>query len=251
MTKTLVFANQKGGVGKTTSAVNVAAGLVRQGGKRVLLVDMDPQANATFALTGKEFPDANMYQVLKEECTIDEVMMETGEPGLTLAPSDIELSGAEVELIQAVGGQQRLRSALDGVDYDYIVIDAPPSLGFLTVNALAASDAVIIPVDCGVFSLRGLLKLEDTVERVKQHFGHRLKVMGVVCTLYDHTKVARDIVQAIQQRYGELAFDTYIPKNIALEEAHSRAQHIFSYAPSSSGAEAYDKLVQEVMNRGE
>lgn len=249
MTKTLVFANQKGGVGKTTSAVNVSAGLARAG-QQVLLVDMDPQANSTFALTGKEFPDANMYHVLKEERLMEEIITGTQEPNLALAPSDIELSGAEVELIQAVGGQQRLRSALEEAAYDYIIIDAPPSLGFLTVNALAASDEVIIPLDCGVFSLRGLLKLEDTIEKVRQHFGQRLKVMGVVCTLYDHTRVARDVVKAIRDRYGELAFETYIPKNIALEEAHSRAQHVFSYAPESNGAEAYANLVQEVLNRG-
>ena len=249
MTKILAFANQKGGVGKTTSAVNVAAGLALAR-KRTLLIDLDPQANASYALTGKEYPDSNIYHVLKEEKQLGDVIIETAVPGLSLAPSDIDLAGAEVELLQMVGGQQQLHTALDGADYDYIIIDAPPSLGLLTINALAASDGVIIPVACGVFSLRGLVQLENTIAKVQKHFGKRLQTFGVVCTLHDHTNVARDVANAVQQRFGNVAFNTVIPKNIALEEAHSRAEHIFSYAPSSNGAEAYKQLVQEVLNRG-
>ena len=250
MSKIYVFANQKGGVGKTTSAVNVAAGLTLTG-KTVLLVDMDPQANASYSLTGHEHPNANIYHVLQGNRPLKDILIQTALDGLTVAPSDIDLAGAEVELPQAVGGQQRLCTALrDNTAYDYVIIDSPPSLGILTINALAAAQGIIIPVDCGFFSLRGIIRLEQTIEKVKIHLGNNLSIFGVLCTMYDHTNVARDAVSAIRKRFGDVAFRTTIPKNVKLEEAHSRARHIFDYAADSTGAHAYKELVQEVLDRG-
>jgi chromosome partitioning protein len=250
MSKIIVFANQKGGVGKTTSSVNVAAGLALAQ-KRVLLVDMDPQGNASYALTGREHPDTNMYQVLCGTTPLKNILVPAPLDGLTVAPSDLDLAGAEVELPQAVGGQLRLHTALrDTKDYDYIIIDAPPSLGILTINALAAAHGVIIPVDCGFFSLRGIVRLEQTIEKVQAYLGSNLRIFGVLCTMYDNTNVARDAVIAIRKRFGAVAFNTSIPRNVKLEEAHSRATHIFDYAADSSGARAYRELVQEVEDRG-
>jgi chromosome partitioning protein len=250
MSKVYVFANQKGGVGKTTSAINVAAGLTLAG-KSVLLVDMDPQANASYALTGKEFPEANIYHVLQGHRSLTDILLNTSVNGLSIAPSDIDLAGAEVELPHAVGGQQRLSTALrDSIVCDYVIIDAPPSLGILTINALVASQGVIIPVDCSFFSLRGIIRLEQTIDKIKTHLGNDLRVFGVLCTLYDHTNVARDAVAAVRNRFGNVAFTTTIPKNVKLEEAHSRARHIFDYAPDSTGASAYKELVQEILERG-
>jgi chromosome partitioning protein len=138
----------------------------------------------------------------------------------------------------------------DAKDNDYIIIDAPPSLGILTVNSLAAAQDVIIPVDCGFFSLRGIIRLEQTIEKVKAYLGSNLSILGVLCTMYDNTNVARDAVNAIHKRFGDVAFKTTIPKNVKLEEAHSRATHIFDYAADSTGAQAYKALVQEVLDRG-
>jgi chromosome partitioning protein len=251
MSKVIAFANQKGGVGKTTSAVNVAAGLALAG-KRVLLADLDPQANASYALTGQEHENSNIYQVLKEERALHDILIETATEGLHIAPSDIDLAGAEIELTQVIGGQHRLRSAFNSVAsaYDYIVIDAPPSLGLLTINALAAADGVIIPVDCGFFSLRGIVQLEQTIEKIRKHLSGHLCIYGVLCTMHDNTNVAKDAVNAIKKRFAAAAFTTTIPKNIKLEEAHSRAQHIFDYDPYSTGAEAYQRLVGEIIQRG-
>jgi chromosome partitioning protein len=213
---------------------------------------MDPQANATYALTGKEHPSANVYHVLKEEISIGQAIAPTTLTQLTVLPSDIDLAGAEIELSQVIGGQHRLRSALQKVesDYDYILIDAPPSLGLLTINTLAAAHGVIITVDCGFFSLRGIVQLEETIAKVRQHLQGQLSVFGVLCTLFDNTNVAKDAISAIRDRFGAVAFTTVIPKNVKLEEAHSRAQHIFDYDAHSTGAQAYQQIVQEVLNRG-
>ena len=251
MSKIYAFANQKGGVGKTTSSVNLAAGLALAD-QRVILIDMDPQANSTFVLTGQAYPDMNVYHVLKDDVGLDEILVTTTMPKLQVVPSDIDLAGAEVELLQVVGGQQRLRTALVSLQatYDYIIIDAPPSLGLLTINTLAAADGVIIPVDCSFFSLRGIVQLENTIAKVRKHLGSQVSIAGVLCTMFDNTNVAKDAVSAVRQRFGTLAFETVIPKNVKVEEAHSRTQHIFSYAPESTGAQAYQALVQEVLSRG-
>lgn len=253
----IVLANQKGGVAKTTTAVNLSAGLARRG-KKVLLIDMDPQANATFSLLGREVESQTIYDLLVNNHPIEDVVMETQEARLFLIPSNIDLAGAEVELISAIGGQTRLHTKLSLSigdsplmrSFDYILIDAPPSLGLLTINAIAAVDEVLIPVSSSIFALKGITQLEHTIQQIRINLNRPdLQINGLLCTLFDHTNVAHDVMQIVRERFGEKVFDTIIPKNIKLEEAHSRSETIFTYAPQSRGAEAYAQLVEEIIKQ--
>lgn len=249
----IVIANQKGGVGKTTTAVNLAVGLAKAG-QRVLLADLDPQANTTFALMGPKEPKATAYDVLINNLALGEVIISTNEERLDLLPSDIDLAGAEVELITEIGGQTRFKTKLvesGDLAYDFLVIDTPPSLGLLTINALAAVEEVFVPVSASVFALKGLTQLEKTIEKVRVNLQcPNLRISGALVCMYDYTNVSRDVLAAIQKRFGEATFKTVIPKNVKLEEAHSRAQSIFTYAPHSKGAEAYALFTEEVIRRG-
>jgi chromosome partitioning protein len=249
--KRIVIANQKGGVAKTTTAVNLAWGLA-QAGHRTLLIDMDPQANATFAVLGPAEPEASTYDLLIHDQPIETIIRPTKDANLDILPSHIDLAGAEVELISKVGGQTLLRTKLTEaqLDYVYVIIDAPPSLGFLTINALAASQSVLIPVSTSIFALSGIAKLENTIMQVRRELNSpELRISGVICTMYDNTNVARDALAELQKYFKELVFKTTIPKNIKLEEAHSRAESIYVYAGDSKGAEAYLELVKEVIDR--
>lgn len=250
--RTIVVANQKGGVGKTTTAVNLAVGL-GVAGHRTLLIDMDPQANATYALVG-EHPRQSVYDLLVNKQPLSAILRPDVQPLVDLLPSTIDLAGAEVELLTVVGGQSALAGRLKrekGLPYAYAVIDAPPSLGLLTINALAAADEVLIPVSTSVFGMIGIVQLENTIDLVRGNLNREsLKIGGVLCTMHDRTNVANDVLGAVRERFGDLVFKTVIPKNVKVEEAHSRQQSIFGYAPTSAGAVAYRALIEEVIHRG-
>jgi chromosome partitioning protein len=252
----IVIANQKGGVAKTTTAVNLANGLAMSG-YQTLLIDMDPQANATFAILGSQELQCSTYDLLIRDEPIIEVIRSTRQANLDIVPSHIDLAGAEVELISRVGGQTRLRTKTNELaetpiaqKYEYLIIDAPPSLGFLTINSLAAAEEVFLPVSASVFALNGIAMLEDTIRQVRRELNcPQLHISGVLCTMYEDTNVAKDVFAQIQEYFGHAVFKTVIRKNIKLEEAHSRAESIFTYAADSKGAEGYRELVKEVISR--
>ncbi|MBI3979747.1 MAG: ParA family protein [Chloroflexi bacterium] len=246
-------ANQKGGVGKTTTAVNLAAGLALLG-KRTLLVDLDPQANATFAALGNQDYSPNSYHLLADRTRLAEAVRPGRIPNLSVVPSDIDLAGAEVELISAIGGQTILAGKVEAVagQFDYVVVDTPPSLGLLTINALSASDRVLVPVSASVFALKGIGRLTDTIEKVRSRLGRpELEIGGVLVTLWERTNVARDTLGLLREHFGSRICETVVPKNIRLEEAHSRHLSIFEYDDESAGANAYRRLVEEVVARGQ
>ncbi len=250
-----VFANQKGGVAKTTTTVNLGAYLA-EAGRRVLVVDTDPQGNATTSLgVDPRGLSASLYNVLIEDLPIQRAITLTERVGLDLVPSTTDLAGAEVEMAQLMARERLLERALKPVHdlYDYILIDEPPSLGLLTVNGLtAALDGVIIPVQCEYLALEGLSLLLQTIRQVRDILNDRLKIAGVVLTMYDgRTNLGQQVVQEVREFFPEEVFQTIIPRNIRLSEAPSYGQTILSYAPTSAGALAYQALAQEFMAREE
>ena len=251
----LSIANQKGGVAKTTTAINLAAGLSLAGYK-VLLIDIDPQANTTRVFTHPEVEIAKektLYSVLMNFSPLPPLVQKTRFSNLHLVPSHIRLSSADLELAQAFDNRsERLKRALKRLrdDYDYILIDNPPSLGLLTINAFAASEGLIIPVSTGFFALTGLVQLQETIAMVKQtQLNPDLEILGVLCTFADRTNVSKDVEDQLRQYFGELVFESVIPRNISLEEAHSNHTHVFEHAPNSKGARAYRALIKEVVAR--
>ena len=245
------LANQKGGVGKTTTAVNVGAYLAWVG-QRVLIVDIDPQANATSSLgVDKLAVQVSTYDLLIHGVPLTRVAQSTSQPALNLAPSSPALAGATVELVNLPQREYRLHRALAGLDrqYDYVLIDCPPSLGILTVNGLtAAADGVIIPVQCEYLALEGLSQLARAIELVRRALNPRLRLRGLVMTMYDaRTTLSRQVVEEVQQHFPGRVFNTIIPRSVRLSEAPSYGEPIMSYAPQSAGALAYEALTLELL----
>lgn len=253
MTRIYAFANQKGGVGKTTTAVNLGAALAEIG-RHVLLVDADPQANATSSLgLDPTALTASLYDALIRKRSLPEVVVPTAHGGLEMAPSAPALAGAEVELVSLLAREFLLRRALEGVNdrYDYVFIDCPPSLGLLTINALtSATDGVIVPIQCEYLALEGLGRLWHTIQLVRESLNSALYISGMVLTMYDaRTNLAEQVVQEVRAHFPEQAFRTVIPRNVRLSEAPSYGQTILTYAPNSSGAHAYRALARELLER--
>ena len=251
--KIIAMCNQKGGVGKTTSTINLGASLA-EFGRRVLLVDLDPQGALSAGLgVAHHDLDLTVHNLLVEpRVAIDDVLMRTRVEGLDLLPSNIDLSAAEIQLVTEVGREQTLGRVLHPVldRYDYVLIDCQPSLGLLTVNALACADSVIIPMECEYFSLRGLALLNDTVEKVHDRLNPRLELAGIVVTMFDsRTLHAREVMARVVEVFGDLVYDTVINRTVRFPETSVAGEPITTWAPKSTGAEAYRALAREVIHR--
>ena len=251
--KILAMCNQKGGVGKTTSTINLGACLAEQG-RKVLLVDLDPQGALSAALGIRQDElDLTVYNLrVDTDATIEETILSTCVPGLDLVPANIDLSAAEIQLVNEVGREQTLARALRPVrrEYDYIVLDCQPSLGLLTVNALTCAQGVIIPMECEFFSLRGLALLTDTVEKVRDRLNFDLDVLGILVTMFDRrTTHSREVMERLVDVFGEKVFDTVITRTVRFPETSVAGEPIITWAPKSQGAEQYRNLAKEVIER--
>ncbi|NCF67789.1 MAG: AAA family ATPase [Chloroflexi bacterium] len=251
MTKFYAVANQKGGVGKTTSVINLAA-VIGTYGLRTLVVDLDPQANATSGLGyNKHEFNRSTYDLLLEQVEVEGLLIRNAEFGLDVLPANPALAGAEIELVNLAGREYRLQQALSAIDgqYDYVLIDCPPSLGLLTINALAtARDGILIPVQCEYLALEGLTQLLQTIQLVQKFLNPKLLIRGLIMTMYDsRTNLSRQVVQEVRQHFQKKVFRTIIPRNVRLGEAPSYGQPINVYAPKSAGAVAYRLLTAELL----
>ena len=252
-TKIIAIINQKGGVGKSTTAINLGAALGEMG-KQVLLVDLDPQGNCSSGLgVEKSLIQQCIYDVLLNDVPLEEVIIPDIAEGLDIAPATINLAGAEVELVSEMARENRLKDAVGGMrgKYDFILIDCPPSLGLLTVNALVAADKLLIPIQCEFYALEGVTKLLDSMKRVKSLLNPGLEIYGVLLTMYDgRTTLSKQVAAEVRNFFGRTVFDTVIPRTVKISEAPSFGQPINEYDPTGKGAEAYCALAREVSQRG-
>ena len=252
MGKIIAVANQKGGVGKTTTSVNLSAAFAEMG-KKVLLIDCDPQGNATSGLgIEKDGLELSIYDALINDTPMEEIILQT-QFGLDMVPSVMDLAGAEVELVNLDDKQYRLKKAVELIKdkYDYILIDCPPSLGHVTLNALTAADSVLLPLQCELYALEGLSQLLSTVQLVQEQLNGDLRIEGLVLTMYDsRTNLAEQVVEEVKTHFPDMVYATKIPRNVRLSEAPSFGKPIFAYASSSKGAQAYMSLAEEVIENG-
>ncbi|WP_197016674.1 ParA family protein [Actinomadura viridis] len=253
--RVVTIANQKGGVGKTTTSVNLAASLAMHGAQ-VLVVDLDPQGNASTALGIDHHADVpSIYEVLIEDLPMKDIVVPAPEiPNLHCAPANLNLAGAEIELVSKVARESRLRRALDSYDtgmFDYVLIDCPPSLGLLTVNALVGGDELLIPIQCEYYALEGLGQLIRTVDLVKSHLNPGLNVSTILLTMYDaRTRLAAQVAEDVRNHFGDVVLNTVIPRSVRVSEAPSYGQSVMTYDPGSSGALAYSEAASEMAHRG-
>ena len=253
MGKVVAIANQKGGVGKTTTSVNLSSILAKRG-KKVLIVDTDPQGNATSGLGIEKELEYSVYDVIVNEIDIDKTIKDTNIKNLKICPSNINLAGAEVELVSMISREQRLKEKLDLVkdQYDYIIIDCPPSLGLITLNTFTAADSVLIPIQCEFYALEGLGQLMNTINLVKKRLNKNLEIEGALLTMYDmRTNLSNQVAKEVSKYFGNNVYKTVIPRNVKLSEAPSYGMSIIEYDSRSKGAKAYDKLAKEFIKKNE
>lgn len=254
MGKVIAIANQKGGVAKTTTAVNLSACMAKLG-KKVLLVDTDPQGNATSGLGINRLEIKRcIYDVLVNGVPLDKILIPTEIENLVVIPSTIQLAGAEVELVSVISREVRLKKALEPVinNFDYIIIDCPPSLGLLTLNSLTAAESILIPIQCEYYALEGLSQLMNTIKLVRKHLNADLAIEGVVMTMYDaRTNLSNQVVNEVKKFFSEKVFKSIIPRNVRLSEAPSFGKPVINYDPHSKGAEMYMSLAKEVISNNE
>ena len=252
-TRVIATINQKGGVGKSTPVINLAACL-GEANKKVLIVDFDPQGNASSGFgIEKDGLENDIYDVILNNVPISEVIQKTCEPKVFVAPATIQLAGAEIELVNTMARESVLKEALETVkdEFDFIIIDCPPSLGLLTINALIAADSLIIPIQCEYYALEGVTKLLESMNMVKKRMNPDLEIFGVVMTMFDsRTTLSKQVVDEVQAFFGKKMFKTIIPRNVKIAEAPSHGMPVSMYARISKGASAYAKLAKEVINRG-
>ena len=254
MGKIISVANQKGGVGKTTTTINLST-LIAKKGKKVLMIDADPQGNASSGVgLDRDDIELSIYDILIDEVEFDNVVKKTNIKNLDICPSNINLAGAEVELVSVMSRENRLKEKLDKIkdNYDYIIIDCPPSLGLITLNAFTASDSVLIPVQCEYYALEGLGQLLNTINLVKKHLNKNLEIEGALLTMYDvRTNLSNQVVKEVKNYFNDKVYKNVIPRNVKLSEAPSYGMPISVYDPRSKGAKSYEKFVKEFLKKNE